>query len=540
MKNDFTNPTAYEEDRLVKALKAAAKLSKPGGSATATNAAAKAEQLMLKQKAAKRDSMPDGMLQTDADIARKLPPDFPVDNWESMRTAAQQKAISKTDLTKQEQWRLLNTNSTMRDLVAQGKPTTTATNSDEGNSKASGIFTGADAKTLKTEQNALRKPSSTRTYNDTKPFMKADAQTLREEQRVHNEIARGNTFLNDVLTRIDLDLANLTPVQQNVVGFARLKLTQQALDGVLTPDSLKQITYDAARIIATQTTPPEGTTYKILIDVADPNRKTKPILPELGTMQSDVLNKEEWELFMQNTNNGYKDLLYQEAINNYYTALEDGSVRKGEVQEFYDQAVRKFYNMCVKPVYIETIVNDKKVKAYIPIGDLIPPEDDSFGAQLVREAMRLMGLGYNKPAAQGEEPGIRIDCQGFVRWAIAQINPEWGKYGIGKGARYQINDSIKIWNVEGGTSFDQIKLQIGDTLFWRGDESGTIKHTAIYIGKLDDIKLMIEAGDTVQIVPLRESTTNSNGEDSTLYQVNRVTPERLQENVETYLQTHTR
>lgn len=540
MKNDFTNPTAYEEDRLVKALKEAAKLSKPGGSATATNAAAKAEQLMLKQKAAKRDSMPDGMLQTDADIARKLPPDFPVDNWESMRTAAQQKAISKTDLTKQEQWRLLNTNSTMRDLVAQGKPTTTATNSDEGNSKASGIFTGADAKTLKTEQNALRVSSPSKTVDIKSAFTKPDAATMREEQRVLGEVTQGNTFMNDILTSINLDLANLTPVQQNVVGFARLKLTQQALDGVLTPDSLKQITYDAARIIATQTTPPEGTTYKILIDVADPNRKTKPILPELGTMQSDVLNKEEWELFMQNTNNGYKDLLYQEAINNYYTALEDGSVRKGEVQEFYDQAVRKFYNMCVKPVYIETIVNDKKVKAYIPIGDLIPPEDDSFGAQLVREAMRLMGLGYNKPAAQGEEPGIRIDCQGFVRWAIAQINPEWGKYGIGKGARYQINDSIKIWNVEGGTSVDQIKLQIGDTLFWRGDESGTIKHTAIYIGKLGDIKLMIEAGDTVQIVPLRESTTNSNGEDSTLYQVNRVTPERLQENVETYLQTHTR
>lgn len=35
MKNDFTNPTAYEEDRLVKALKEAAKLSKPYGSATA-------------------------------------------------------------------------------------------------------------------------------------------------------------------------------------------------------------------------------------------------------------------------------------------------------------------------------------------------------------------------------------------------------------------------------------------------------------------------------------------------------------------------
>ena len=71
-------------------------------------------------------------------------------------------------------------------------------------------------------------------------------------------------------------------------------------------------------------------------------------------------------------------------------------------------------------------------------------------------------------------------------------------------------------------------MRPGDTLYWRGDETGEIKHTAIYIGQ----GLMIEAGKTVQIVPVRTNTTNNNGEDSTLVLVKRMTERNLQDNAD--------
>ena len=103
-------------------------------------------------------------------------------------------------------------------------------------------------------------------------------------------------------------------------------------------------------------------------------------------------------LVLQDDNVAYKEKVYAEAIDAYNAALRDGDVKIGDFQEFYDQAVLKFYNNCIKPVVIETKVDGRKIKEAIPIGDLVPPEDDSFGAQLVREAMQLVGLGYNKPA----------------------------------------------------------------------------------------------------------------------------------------------
>ncbi len=184
---------------------------------------------------------------------------------------------------------------------------------------------------------------------------------------------------------------------------------------------------------------------------------------------------------------------------------------------------------------IETKVDGRKIKEAMPIGDLVPPEDDSFGAQLVREAMQLVGLGYNKPAGQGNEAGIKIDCQGLVRWAIAQINPEWGKYGIGKGARYQIDDFDPIWDQNSGTEIGD-GWEVGDTLFWKGDETGKITHTAIFIGWDGETPLMIEASDKVRIVPVRDHTINSSGEDSTLIQVNRMDPDGLQGNANEYEQ----
>lgn len=362
-----------------------------------------------------------------------------------------------------------------------------------------------------------------------------------EEQRRRYDAAmkRAAQAVDDFYGYLDyseIDIFDLTEEQKEIVELVKKELTKQAVLGTLTREEKGRIIRETTYYIYSNTVSAKGDSYPIIMELKDPNHYTKQMIPALGLAASNVLGESDLRLVLQDDNVAYKEKVYAEAIDAYNAALRDGDVKIGDFQEFYDQAVLKFYNNCIKPVVIETKVDGRKIKEAIPIGDLVPPEDDSFGAQLVREAMQLVGLGYNKPAGQGNESGIKIDCQGLVRWAIAQINPEWGKYGIGKGARYQIDDSdVVVWDIDDGTSYKDAKLEIGDTLFWEGDESGEIKHTAIYLGKINDVDYMIEAGDTVKIVPLREHTKNNNGEDSTLCQINQMTPERLQKNAEDYL-----
>jgi cell wall-associated NlpC family hydrolase len=197
----------------------------------------------------------------------------------------------------------------------------------------------------------------------------------------------------------------------------------------------------------------------------------------------------------------------------------------------------KIYETCIMPIPVK----DSKGKAVgsIAIGDLIAPYDDSFGAEVARTAFQLIGLPYGEKAGQGNRPNLKIDCQGLVRWVLSEIDTDWGDYGIGKGARYQIDDFDPKWNIDEGHELNSDDLQVGNTLFWRGDETGEIKHTAIYIGKFNEVEYMIEAaGGSVRIVPLRMHTNDPKGEDSTLCQINQMTPGELDENVTEYLQMH--
>ncbi|MEZ4509529.1 MAG: NlpC/P60 family protein [Eubacteriales bacterium] len=104
-------------------------------------------------------------------------------------------------------------------------------------------------------------------------------------------------------------------------------------------------------------------------------------------------------------------------------------------------------------------------------------------------------MKYNEPAKQGLKSKMDIDCSRLVNWAVTEVNPFWGEYGIGKGARHQIYQSEAIWDSEMGEELKSGDLQVGDTLFWRGDETDKVTHTAIYIGSIDDRLLMIESGN---------------------------------------------
>ena len=188
----------------------------------------------------------------------------------------------------------------------------------------------------------------------------------------------------------------------------------------------------------------------------------------------------------------------------------------------------RIYETCIKPIPVK----DKRGKdaGTVPIGELIPPYDDSFGAQVARQAIRLLGLGYKEPAGQGKYDKMEIDCSRLVNWSVAEVNEDWGINGISKSAGYQMAaiEAVKWNRGDDGELSNYNDLHIGDTLFWKGDETGKITHTAIYIGD----GRMIEAGTSVQIVPVRDHTTNNNGENSTLYQINRMSPGELQKNAE--------
>jgi len=191
----------------------------------------------------------------------------------------------------------------------------------------------------------------------------------------------------------------------------------------------------------------------------------------------------------------------------------------------------KFYENAVKPITIKDNKYGKGVGRTVTIGELIPKEDDSFGAKVVRMALDLIGHPFGTEAGRGNCPKLNLDCQGLVRWVLAEINPDWAEYAIGKGARHQINHTTGIWNIDDGKNIGE-DWQTGDLIFWKGEETGEIKHVAIFAGWYDGEPYMVEAfkyGVTVN--PVREHTTG-NDEDSYLYQVNRILPEELQEYVE--------
>lgn len=52
-----------------------------------------------------------------AEVVAKLPQSFPTDEWDDMNTAQQRRLVSRTELTKEEQWTLLNAETSVRTLA---------------------------------------------------------------------------------------------------------------------------------------------------------------------------------------------------------------------------------------------------------------------------------------------------------------------------------------------------------------------------------------------------------------------------------------
>ncbi len=261
----------------------------------------------------------------------------------------------------------------------------------------------------------------------------------------------------------------------------------------------------------------------------------KYVIPELGVVETDVLGKEELDQILRygekysddeelnelyENMRAYKQEIFEQANDAYNAAVQSGAVKPYDYHRFYDHAVLKMYETCTKPLLVETLVDGRKKKVTVPIGELITPYDDSFGAQVAREATRLVGVKYNEPSNLGYFSKMRIDCSKLVKWAVSEVDLHLGRYGITEKAQYQMEKPFEtIWPTQTGTDLMEAGMKPGDTLYWKGDESGEIVHTAIYLSN----NYMIEAQNgAVQIVELRYKTANRNGEDSTLYRVKRM------------------
>jgi len=313
----------------------------------------------------------------------------------------------------------------------------------------------------------------------------------------------------DYLKKANIDILNATPQQKILIDKVGNKLFERSILGTLTEDEKNKMFEDAWNSL-----------YSIMPRAQDKYYK----LPEIGTASSTKLEASEFKYVVESGDTQYKDKLYRKTIQEYVAARREGAVEVGDYKQFYDRAVVKYYENYAKPIYVRKDADGKKLEESILIGKLIPPEDDSFGAQVARAAMRLVGLKYKAPAGQGYYSEMLIDCSALVKWAVTEVNQYLGEHGVTKKAKYQYAATKKpIWTINQG-EFSMDTLKPGDTLFWKGDETGEIKHTAIYIGN----GLMVEAqNESVQVVGVREETHDSDGEDSTLVQVNRMTEDDL-------------
>lgn len=398
----------------------------------------------------------------------------------------------------------------------------------------------------------------TRGYTDTASDVGAPIQftagTEEDKRRKFDDaMSRQAVTMNEFTEYLEnsyIDLSNLTAEQEDILDLVKKELSKKSVLGTLTNAEKNQVFDNTLRFLYSNTRSANGDYYPVYIDIMT-NDYTRKMMPELGSIQTDGLSETEMDAIFdygrqrsQNTEQNkiyeqqreYKNAVFMEEIEKYNIDLRRGVVKEGDFQEYYDRAMMTIYETCIMPIPVK----DKKGKSdgSVAIGDLIAPYDDRFGAEVARTAFQLIGLPYGEKAGQGNRPNLKIDCQGLVRWVLSEIDTDWGDYGIGKGARYQIDDTDATWSIDLGRKIVSDDLQVGNTLFWQGDETGKITHTAIYIGNLNEVDYMIEAaGDTVRIVPLRKHTSNPDGEDSTLCQINQMSPERLDENVTNYFQT---
>lgn len=411
-------------------------------------------------------------------------------------------------------------------------------------------------------KNGARTRGYTDTASDTGAPIRFTGGTLKDIERKHNEaMARKDDTLDRFYATLDvhhIDRFKLSPEQKEIVELVEQELIKKSVLGTLTDRERESVIDKTWKFLYNNTKSANGDSYPVfidiaktggaapydaIIDVAPQNDYSGGAFPEQIAMNTDILPDEalksifeygrqksaksgEAEKYRQQF--AYKNNVYLEEMENYFDALKNGKATPKDRQKYLDQAVLRIYETCIKPIPVK----DKRGKdaGTVPIGELIPPYDDSFGAQVARQAIRLLGLGYKEPAGQGKYDKMEIDCSRLVNWSVAEVNEDWGINGISKSAGYQMAaiEAVKWNRGDDGELSNYNDLHIGDTLFWKGDETGKITHTAIYIGD----GRMIEAGTSVQIVPVRDHTTNNNGENSTLYQINRMSPGELQKNAE--------
>ena len=413
-------------------------------------------------------------------------------------------------------------------------------------------------------KNGARTRGYTDTASDSGAPIRFTGGTLKDIERKHNEaMARRDETMNlfyGSLAVHHIDRSNLTAEQKEVVDLVEQELNKKSIQGTLTEKERESVIDKTWKYLYTHTKAANGDPYPVFIDIAktgivapydaiidlpEKNDYVKGPFPEQIAMNTDVLSNKDLKMIFeygrQKSNNdieaekykqefAYKNKVYVEEMNNYFDDLRKGKATPKDRKKYLDQALLRIYEDCFKPVPVK----DKRGNdaGTIPIGELIPPYDDSFGEQIVREAIRLLGLEYLHKANEiilGENGDYSIDCSRLVCWTLSEINPEWKYDTISTSARYQINGFDSVWSNSVSAKPPYEDMHPGDTLFWKGNETGEIVHTAIYIGMVDEVPMMIEAGETVQIVEVRERTKNNNGEDSTLVQVNRMTPEELDE-----------
>ena len=390
-------------------------------------------------------------------------------------------------------------------------------------------------------KNGARTRGYTDTASDSGAPIRFTGGTMEDTKRRYDEaMVRQAITMNKFHACLDshgIDRSNLTAEQNDILELVEKELTKKSVLGTLTEQESTIIFENTWKYLYSHTKSANGDPYPVYVDIVTKDY-TRQMIPELGSVEVDGLSKEDQKaiyLFGKQYSKDkeendvyiqerlYKEQVYLEEVEKYNIALRNGTAEVGDFQEYYDRAMQRIYETCIKPIPVK----DKRGKSTgtVPIGDLIPPYDDSFGAQVAQYALEKLGTSYEE-----------MDCEGLVKWAYSQIDPMLGKYGIGNGAYYQRQrtDEDYVWKrTNFNTEVPVKKLKVGDLLYWENEEGETV-HTAMYLGN----GYMIESAGTVKVTPFREYTSYGDGHGSQLTQINRPSEELLYENVEKNSKKH--
>jgi cell wall-associated NlpC family hydrolase len=358
----------------------------------------------------------------------------------------------------------------------------------------------------------------------------SDDDRRRQYDAAMKRAASASDDLYQMLEWAKIDANNLTAEQDEVIDLVKLELIKKSVLGTLTTDEKQKILRRTQQYIYNETTSANGDSYPVYVDIVSGGKQLDEMFPALGTVDTSVLSEDDLKSVLEYGEQGsvdkderetfkamrkYKDRVSWEAIYAYNKDISLGRVEPGDFQDYYDQAVLKYFEGCIKPIPVQN-QRGKEIGS-VMIGYLISPTDHSLGAEVARKALEMMGTNHDE-----------LDCAQLVKRAFSQLNPDWGQYGIGSHAEYQRNKSEEVWP-KNGEKFEDFQFKTGDLLYWE-NEDGETTHTAIYLGS----GYMIESWHDVRITELRQKTHLGGGEVSTLYRVNRMTEGKLNENVEKY------